>query len=127
MADRHVRTDDGRVPPPLPAGAEFVGRLTGLPAGVDLSAYRIVQEALTNTLKHAHATQADVSLRYGETDLDVEVRDNGSGSGNGGGGGRGLVGMRERVVVFGGSLDAGPAPGGGFAVAASFPLAPRSS
>jgi signal transduction histidine kinase len=93
-----------------------------LPAGIDLSAYRVVQEALTNTLKHAQATRADVSLRYRDDELGVEVRDDGSGGGNGGGSGSGLIGMRERVTAFGGSLVAGPAPRGGFAVAARFPL-----
>ncbi len=93
-----------------------------LPAGIDLSAYRVVQEALTNTLKHAHASRADVALRYGEDTLDVEVRDDGSGNGNGGGSGSGLIGMRERVVAFGGSLSTGPGAGGGFTVSARFPL-----
>jgi signal transduction histidine kinase len=95
-----------------------------LPAGVDLSAYRVVQEALTNTLKHAHATQAEVTLRFGADGLDIDVRDDGAGNGNAGGGtgGNGLIGMRERVAVFGGSLTAGPAAGGGFAVSARFPF-----
>jgi len=93
-----------------------------LPAGVELSAYRVVQEALTNTLKHAQASRAEVALRYREQELDVEVRDDGVGGGNGNGSGRGLIGMRERVAAFGGSLDAGPAAGGGFAVGARFPL-----
>jgi signal transduction histidine kinase len=93
-----------------------------LPAGVDLSAYRVVQEALTNTIKHAQATRADVTLRYRESELDVEVRDDGSGNGNGTGGGHGLIGMRERVTAFGGSLEAGPKSTGGFAVSARFPL-----
>jgi signal transduction histidine kinase len=93
-----------------------------LPAGIDLSAYRVVQEALTNTLKHAHATRADVGLRYGDHELGVTVRDDGSGGGNGGGAGRGLVGMRERLAAFGGSLAAGPAATGGYAVEARFPL-----
>ncbi|TML92681.1 MAG: sensor histidine kinase [Actinobacteria bacterium] len=93
-----------------------------LPPALDLSAYRVVQEALTNTLKHAGATHADVSLRYGDDALDVEVRDNGAGIGNGGGSGQGLIGMRERVVIFGGSLQAGPADGGGYTVAARFLL-----
>jgi signal transduction histidine kinase len=93
-----------------------------LPPALDLSAYRVVQEALTNTLKHARATHAAVALRYAPERLDVEVRDNGTGAGNGGGTGQGLIGMRERVLTFGGSLSAGPADGGGFAVAATFPL-----
>ena len=93
-----------------------------LPTGVDLSAYRVVQEALTNTLRHAEATRADVSLRYREGELDVEVRDDGVGTGNGGGSGRGLIGMRERVTAFGGSLETGPRNTGGFGVSARFPL-----
>jgi signal transduction histidine kinase len=93
-----------------------------LPAGVELSAYRVVQEALTNTLKHAEATRADVALRYGDDALDVEVRDDGGGAGNGDGAGHGLIGMRERVTAFGGSLETGPASTGGYAVKASFPL-----
>jgi signal transduction histidine kinase len=93
-----------------------------LPAGIDLSAYRVVQEALTNTLKHAQATRADVAVRYREHELDVEVRDDGTGTGNGDGGGHGLIGMRERVTAYGGTLETGPANTGGFAVAARFPL-----
>jgi len=93
-----------------------------LPAALDLSAYRVVQEALTNTLKHADATRADVAVRYGTDDLGVEVRDDGSAAGNGTGTGSGLIGMRERVTVLGGSLSAGPEPGGGFAVRARLPF-----
>jgi signal transduction histidine kinase len=92
-----------------------------LPAALELSAYRVVQEALTNTLKHAQASRVEVALRYRDDRLDVEVRDDGSGNSDGPGDGHGLIGMRERVVIFGGSLDAGPAPGGGFAIAARFP------
>jgi len=107
------------------AGLEVELRVEGeprpLPVAVELSAYRVVQEALTNVLKHAHATRAAIVVRYGEDGLDVEVRDDGSGGGNGGGIGHGLIGMRERVAVFGGSLEAGPVAGGGFAVAARFP------
>jgi signal transduction histidine kinase len=95
-----------------------------LPTALDLSAYRIVQEALTNTLKHAHASRADVAVRYRDSALDIEVRDNGSGGD--GGSGHGLIGMRERVAVLGGSLSAGTAEDGGFAVAASFPLGSKS-
>jgi signal transduction histidine kinase len=101
-----------------------------LPAGVDLSAYRIVQEALTNAVKHAGPGRARVLVRYGEHDLEVQVRD------EGGAGpalarpegwpptraGQGLVGMRERVNLFGGELRAGPGPGGGFTVDARLPL-----
>ena len=100
------------------------GEPRALPAALDLSAYRVVQEALTNTLKHAQATRADIVLRYGGSDLKLEVRDNGTaaGNGNGAGTGNGIVGMRERVALFGGSLAAGPSRGGGFTVAASLPL-----
>src|SRR5919204_2441162 len=100
------------------------GTPTTLPTALDLSAYRVIQEALTNTLKHAHARRADVAVRYRDSALDIEVRDDGSG--DGGGSGHGLIGMRERVAVFGGSLSAGPAENGGFAVAASFPLGSES-
>jgi signal transduction histidine kinase len=112
------------------AGLAVAVRVEGaprvVPSGIDLSAYRIVQEALTNTLKHARATRADVAVLYRDEELGVEVRDDGTGDGNGGGAGRGLVGMRERVATFGGSLTAGPAPGGGYAVAARFPLGAQS-
>jgi signal transduction histidine kinase len=100
-----------------------VGEPRELPAGADLSAYRIVQEALTNTLKHARASRAEVALRYGDASLELEVVDDGSGSGAArGGAGRGLIGMRERAALFGGELLAGPRPGGGFGVRATLPL-----
>jgi signal transduction histidine kinase len=99
------------------------GRRRDLPAGVDLSAFRIVQEALTNTLKHARASHADVSVRYSDSDVEVEVLDDGAGGGaSGGGGGRGIVGMRERAALVGGELSAGPRAVGGFAVRARMPL-----
>jgi signal transduction histidine kinase len=95
-----------------------------LPAGVDLYAYRIVQEALTNTLRHANATRAEVSLRYDPEAIEIEVRDNGRGAlaGHGNGSGHGLMGMRERAALLGGTLDAGPVAGGGFRVHARLPL-----
>jgi len=100
------------------------GERPRLPAALDLSAYRIVQEALTNTLKHASARRAWVDVRYGPTQVELSVRDDGIGAvPNGTGSGRGLVGMRERVELFGGSLDAGPQSGGGYAVSAHLPLA----
>ncbi|MEO7837393.1 MAG: sensor histidine kinase [Acidimicrobiales bacterium] len=94
----------------------------GVPAGVGLAAYRIVQEALTNTLRHAHARRATVLLDVEAGTLHVVVTDDGSGP-NGGGrpSGHGLVGMRERVEVYGGSLEVGPGPDGGFRVDASLP------
>jgi len=95
---------------------------SGIPAGVELAAYRIVQEALTNSLRHAHARRATVRLDVEAGTLRVVVTDDGSGTGGGGRpGGHGLVGMRERVAVYGGSLDLGPAADGGFRVAATLP------
>jgi signal transduction histidine kinase len=93
-----------------------------LPPGVDRSAYRIVQEALTNTLKHAGPARACVTLRYRAQALELEVLDDGRGAPSLGGGGFGLVGMRERAALYGGSLDAGPRPGGGYALRARLPL-----
>ncbi len=93
-----------------------------LPPGVDLSAYRIVQEALTNVLKHARATRADVVVRYGAEHLLIRVVDDGTGGSGGNGQGHGLIGMRERVALFGGELSTGPRPGGGFTVEARLPL-----
>jgi signal transduction histidine kinase len=94
-----------------------------LPAGVDLSGYRIVQEALTNAVRHGGPGQARVLVRYGEHDLELRIRDEGNGVGAAAGGrvGQGLVGMRERVNLFGGELRAGPRPEGGFEVAARLP------
>lgn len=108
-------------------GLEVVVRSEGepepLPAGVDLSAYRIVQEALTNTLRHARATRAEVVLRYGGESLEVEVSDNGRGPSVTAPttGGHGLVGMRERASLLGGTLEAGPLPDGGYRVRARLP------
>jgi signal transduction histidine kinase len=99
------------------------GRRPELPPSVDLSAYRIVQEALTNTLKHAGASRARVVVRQGDGALEIEVVDDGRGAvDDGAPGGHGIIGMRERAALFGGDLDAGPAPGGGFAVHARIPL-----
>ena len=105
----------------LPVALEIEGRRPQLPEGVDLSAYRILQEALTNTLKHARATHARVRVRYGADAVELEVTDDGVG-GSVDDGGRGIVGMRERVALFGGRLDAGSRPEGGFAVRARMPL-----
>lgn len=93
-----------------------------LPAGVDLTAYRIVQEALTNVLKHAGPARATVTVRERDGALRIEVRDDGRGvNGRAPGSGHGLIGMRERVAVYGGTLSAGPASGGGFRVTAVLP------
>ena len=104
----------------------IVGEKRRLESGVDLSAFRIVQEALTNTLKHAGPATAHVTLRYGEHDVEVDVSDNGRGvpaaAGNGAVIGQGLVGMRERVAMLGGEIEAGYRKDGGFAVHAKLPL-----
>ena len=104
------------------------GTPSPLPAGVDLSAYRIVQEALTNVVKHAGPARAQVVVGYHDHDVTLEVTDNGSGFGartDDGHArvGHGLIGMRERVAAFGGDLEVGPQPDGGFRVAARLPLA----
>jgi signal transduction histidine kinase len=107
----------------LEVAVSIEGTPRALPIAIDLSAYRIVQEALTNTLKHAEATHVGVELRFADDALDIAVRDDGRANGAlAPGTGSGLVGMRERVTTYGGTLQAGPAPGGGFAVAARFPL-----
>jgi signal transduction histidine kinase len=100
------------------------GKPFPLPSGVDLSAYRIVQEALTNTLKHADASKASVLLRYGLRKIELEVSDDGRNPATpeAGTGGRGIIGMRERAALYRGSLWAGPAPSGGFLVSARFPV-----
>jgi signal transduction histidine kinase len=100
-----------------------------LPAGVDLSAYRIVQEALTNVVKHAGPAHAEVTIGYRDQEVTVEVTDDGRGavppaSDGRVGTGHGLIGMRERVAAFSGDLQVGPRPGGGFRVAARLPLPP---
>jgi signal transduction histidine kinase len=109
----------------LPVKIEVDGERAALPAGVDLCAYRIVQEGLTNALKHAGPAHAEVVLRYAPRALDVEVRDDGRGAAqaNGDGAGHGLIGMRERVALYGGSLQTGPRAGGGFEIRAHLPLA----
>jgi signal transduction histidine kinase len=106
----------------LPVEVTVEGDPAPLPPGVDVSAYRIVQEALTNALKHAGPAHAHVFLRYGADELELEILDDGSGAGHGGGSGQGLVGIRERVAVIGGELDSGRRPQGGYAVRARLPL-----
>jgi signal transduction histidine kinase len=107
----------------LPVEMRTEGRPVELPPGIDLSAYRIVQEALTNALKYAGPARAWVVVRYGDGDLELEIaNDGGTDAMEADGGGRGLVGMRERVAVYGGELESGPRPGGGFAVRARLPI-----
>lgn len=102
----------------------MIGRAESLSPGVDLTAYRIAQEALTNARRHAPGAEVDVELRYETDTLHLEVRDNGPGvaaEANG----HGIVGMRERAEMVGGTLHAGPAAGGGFAVSADLPIEER--
>jgi len=135
-----LRDDDGASYEPAPgladldrlvrevrsAGLEVdvrkVGEGTDLPPGVDFTAYRIVQEALTNVLKHAGRAQACVVIGYEDAALRLEIVDDGRGvNGRAAPGGHGLLGMRERVAVYGGSFEAGPRTGGGFRVAVRLP------
>ncbi|HEV8687427.1 MAG TPA: histidine kinase [Gaiellaceae bacterium] len=107
----------------LTVDVQVEGEQRDLPTGVDLSAYRVIQEALTNTLRHAFAQRAWVVVHYGERELIVEVLDDGAGPPRAGGqDGRGLVGMQERVGLFGGEVRTGARPEGGFRVWARFPL-----
>ena len=119
---------DELVEPLRAAGLDVAVRWDGpartLPAGLDLSAFRIVQEALTNTLRHAHATHAEVTVRLAADVLELDVVDDGRGvaRGPGDGTGRGLAGMRERAALHGGTLEAGPARRGGYRIHARLPL-----
>jgi signal transduction histidine kinase len=105
----------------LPVELHVEGERFPLPRAIDLSAYRIVQEGLTNTLRHARAGRADVIVRYRPDELQIEVRDDGVG-GTSEGLGHGLVGVRERVKIYGGEMTAGAAPGGGFILRVLLPL-----
>ena len=111
----------------LPAVLEFRGERRDLPAGLDLAAYRIVQEGLTNALKHAGRAPTTVTVDWSaENALTLEVRDHGTARARNGASGHGLVGMRERVRLYGGELDTGPADGGGWRVRATLPMAIRA-
>ncbi len=115
-------------PAGLVVNIDMDGRPVPLPAGVELSAYRIIQEALTNTLKHGHAARARVRLGWSPACLDIEVIDDGTGGdpvATADGSGHGLVGMRERVQLYGGCLEAGPGGDGGYRVHAQLPLVSR--
>jgi signal transduction histidine kinase len=118
----------------LPVELRAGGAPRALPPGLDLAAYRVVQEALTNVLKHAGKPKTTVRLDYRETDLVVEVADAGrpmpaAGPAPGAvpGSGRGLLGLRERIALYGGALDAGPRPGGGWLVRARLPIDPAAA
>lgn len=136
---KSVDSADGREPQPgldslptllaqmratgLRAEAVVEGTPRPLPVGIDLSAYRIVQEALTNTLKHAGQASARVLVRYGDEGIDLEIADDGAGRpARADGGGHGLIGMRERAQLFGGRLETGEREGGGFVVRAHLPV-----
>lgn len=109
----------------LAVGMTVEGHPVQLPPGMDLAAYRIVQEALTNTLRHAGSgARAEVAIRWNGAAVELEVQDDGAGAAPlGHGTGHGLIGMRERAVLYEGTLDAGPRQGGGFRVHAVLPLA----
>jgi signal transduction histidine kinase len=110
------------------AGLETTLTVTGnpvpLPGAVDLAAYRIIQESLTNTIRHAGPATAAVALGYARDELRIDVTDTGRGQAviAGNGDGHGLAGMRERAAAVGGTVEAGPGPAGGFLVAARLPL-----
>jgi signal transduction histidine kinase len=108
----------------VPVELSTVGQVRALPSGIELAAYRVVQEALTNTMKHAAGASASVVVDYGNDHLRVEVIDTGgtptaaAATGNG----HGLVGLRERLAIYGGTLQTGPRLSGGYRVTALIPL-----
>jgi signal transduction histidine kinase len=106
----------------LPVQLHVDGEPAALPRGIDLSAYRIVQEGLTNALKHARASNAEVTVRYRPDELQIEVRDNGEAGSTSNALGHGLVGVRERVKIYGGQMSAGSANGSGFILSTRLPL-----
>lgn len=106
----------------LQVDVDVEGAPTDLPAGLDRAAYRILQEALTNVLRHADAANASVTIAYRPDGLELTVHDPGAPAVEGSSDGRGILGMRERAATFGGTLDAGPDAAGGFSVRASLPL-----
>jgi signal transduction histidine kinase len=106
----------------LPVSVDVVGEPVRLPPGAELSAYRVVQEGLTNALKHARATRVSVRIRYRGSDVEIEIEDDGIGGEASGDGGHGLLGMRERVALYGGDLEGGRRPEGGWFLRARLPL-----
>jgi signal transduction histidine kinase len=119
---------DGVIADAAASGVEVALAVDGeprdLPSGVDLAAYRIIEEALTNVVRHANAARAQIAIRYRPAVVEIEVEDDGIGAvagGDAGPGGNGLLGMRERAETLGGELEAGPREGGGFRVRARLP------
>jgi signal transduction histidine kinase len=110
----------------LPVELHVEGDPSPLPRALDLSAYRIVQEGLTNVRKHARASRADVRLEYAPDELRIEIRDDGKGATNESPG-YGLVGVRERVKIYGGEMTTGMANGGGFVLSTRLPLGGAAS
>ena len=106
----------------LPVELHVEGEARPLPRAIDLSAYRIVQEGLTNVRKHAQATRADVTLEFSPEDVRIEIRDDGRGAGVNESPGYGLVGVRERVKIYGGEMTTGMANGGGYILSTRLPL-----
>lgn len=106
----------------LPVELSIEGDAEALPPGVDLTAYRIVQEALTNVRKHAGPASASVTVRRGDDGIELEIKDDGPGTGKNGGSGQGLIGMRERVALYGGTLESGKRSDGGYLVRAKLPV-----
>jgi signal transduction histidine kinase len=111
--------------PGLTVGLQTEGEPRRLPADAEVAAYRIAQEALTNTLKHAAATRATLRLEWKDTELVITVDDDGRGGAVAAGSGNGLVGIHERAAACGGTAQAGPVPGG-YRVTASLPYAPAA-
>lgn len=106
----------------LPVRLHREGELVALPRAIDLSAYRIVQEGLTNSLKHARASHAEVTVRYAPDDLEIEIVDDGVGPTTSDGLGRGITGIRERVKIYGGDMTVGAGTDGGFRLAVKLPV-----
>jgi signal transduction histidine kinase len=107
----------------LPVTLHVEGERPAVPIGIDLSAYRIVQEGLANALTHANCAHADVTVRYGGDAIEVEIADDGSRvDGSGRSEGESLAGMRERVALYGGKIETGPRAGGGYLVRAQLPV-----
>jgi signal transduction histidine kinase len=106
----------------LPVDLVVEGMPVELAPGVDLAAYRVIQEALTNALKYAGPARACVTVRWKRGELELEIANDGTSEPGGDGGGHGLVGLRERVSLVGGTIESGPRDGGGFVVKAHLPL-----